>query len=181
MKRRLEIGADPFAPIAGFETLNIRTDLNVDYVVDAAGPLPFADGTFEIVYASHVLEHISWRHHWEVLKEWTRIIEPGGSLEIWIPDGLKMARAFIAAECEVNKTYLADARRWRRFANSRDMDVTAWYSARTCVDGAHQSILTERRLRALMESAGLTVQRMDLSEVRGYNHGWINLGMRGRK
>jgi hypothetical protein len=37
-------------------------------------------------------------------------------------------------------------------------------------------------LRALLLKAGLSdIRRMNRSEVRGYDHGWINLGVCGRR
>ena len=62
----------------------------MDYVYDAGKPLPFEDNTFDLVYASHVLEHIPWYKVEEVVKEWVRILKPGGVLEVWVPDGLKI-------------------------------------------------------------------------------------------
>ena len=46
----------------------------------------------------------------------------------------------------------------------------------------HVALFSERYLGELMCKAGLTeVRRMSRSEVRGYDHGWINLGVCGRK
>lgn len=45
-----------------------------------------------LLYASHVLEHIPWYKTEEVLREWVRVLKPGGVLEVWVPDRLKYAR-----------------------------------------------------------------------------------------
>ena len=92
--RRLEIGPGALR-IRGFETLNIRAAANVDYVVDATARLPFADGTFHLIYASHVLEHVPWYQLEATLAEWVRILRPGGRLEVWVPNGLRIAQAEI--------------------------------------------------------------------------------------
>ena len=65
--RRLEIGAGG-SRAPGFETLDIVGGRNVDYVLDASKRLPFADSTFELIYASHVLEHIPWYFVEDVLE-----------------------------------------------------------------------------------------------------------------
>jgi len=42
--------------------------------------------------------------------------------------------------------------------------------------------LTQRYLRLLFEKAGLkNIRKLSNTEVRGYDHGWINLGMAGTK
>ena len=87
--RRLEIGPGG-SGIPGFETLDVVGGRDVDYVSDASKQLPFADSTFRVVYASHVLEHIPWYQIDQVLEEWVRILRSGGRLEAWVPNGLKI-------------------------------------------------------------------------------------------
>lgn len=45
--------------------------------------LSYADNTFDRLIATHVLEHISHPHL--ALKEWARVLKPGGTLSILIP------------------------------------------------------------------------------------------------
>ena len=51
-------------------------------------PLPIPDKTYEIVYASHVLEHLPWCHDiiQVALLEMRRILIIGGIVELWVPD-----------------------------------------------------------------------------------------------
>src|SRR5690606_25973079 len=83
--RMLEIGPGR-ERIPGFETLNIIGGRNVDYVGDASKRLSFAPGTFDLIYASHVLEHIPWYRSSLVIADWSRSLKSGGWLEIWVPD-----------------------------------------------------------------------------------------------
>ena len=46
--------------------------------------LPFKDGTFDFLYASHVLEHFS--NPIAVLKEWLRVVKVGGYVYFAVPD-----------------------------------------------------------------------------------------------
>ena len=87
--RSLEIGPG-IERFDGFETLDIRPRRNVDYVFDCAKKLPFRSHTFEIIYASHVLEHIPWYLVEQTIVEWVRVLKNGGNLEIWVPDAVKI-------------------------------------------------------------------------------------------
>ena len=45
--------------------------------------LDFADGSFDRLIAAHVLEHLPRPH--EVLREWARVVKPGGVLSVVLP------------------------------------------------------------------------------------------------
>ena len=56
-------------------------------------PLPFADGTVEEVRASHVLEHLTFREASEALRDWFRVLQPGGVIRVAVPDVRKCLAA----------------------------------------------------------------------------------------
>jgi phosphatidylethanolamine/phosphatidyl-N-methylethanolamine N-methyltransferase len=58
-------------------------DGKLEFMTQAGGDLPYPDSTFDRVIATHVLEHIYQPHL--AIKEWLRIIKPGGVLSILIP------------------------------------------------------------------------------------------------
>ena len=185
--RCLEIGPG-IEKLYGFETLDIKPGKNIDYVMDCAKKLPFKNYTFEIIYASHVLEHVPWYMTQHTINEWVRILKKGGSLEIWVPDAVKICKAFIDAEiCENNYIHLDG---WYKFNSEKDPCV--WASGRTYTYGDgqgsekspnwHKALFSKRYLKHVMEKAGLTnIRNLTSEEVRGSNHGWINLGLKGRK
>jgi SAM-dependent methyltransferase len=183
--RKLEIGPGPTA-IPGFETLNVVSGPAVTYVGEALR-LPFPDRTFSLVYASHVIEHIPWYQVEGALIEWARVLVPGGQLEVWTPNGLKIAKAFVQAEESESKDFYRDG--WWAFNSERD--PCRWMSGRmfSYGDGSgrnhpnwHRSLFSPRYLIDLFEKAGLVdAHEMDRSQVRGYDHGWINLGVQGIK
>ncbi len=182
--RRLEIGPG-YPRIDGFETLNVAgTWRQVDYLLDAARPLPFADKTFAIVHASHVLEHLPWYRTAEIVAEWTRIIRPGGRLEIWVPDAAKVAQVLIDIENNQSSECYPDG--W--WVRNEQHDPYLWvagrlfYGAREDYPSWHQALFTPRYLRQVMEATGLQdIRQMDPKETRSVDHGWLNLGMVGSK
>lgn len=58
-------------------------DKRFDYKVEDARKLSFEDASFDRVIATHVLEHLVHPH--EILREWTRVIKPGGTLSLVLP------------------------------------------------------------------------------------------------
>jgi len=181
--RKLEIG--PGAErIPGFETVNVVWGPNTDYVADASSSLPFKDNVFDLVYASHILEHTPWFDLEKILTEWIRILRPGGSIEIWVPDGYKLCK--LLCDIEEGKERLEWQDGWRPL-NPED-DPYKWvngrilYGVRRDYPSWHRAIITPKYLESLLIRLGLlNVQRLTPSDVRGVDHGWINLGYRGYK
>lgn len=188
--RCLDIGPgwDENARIPGFETLDVEKRANVDHVADAAGPLPFDDDTFDIIHASHILEHIPWQHTDRVLKEWARILKPGGWLEVWVPNGLKACRAFVAAE-KGNTRLAEESPMWRKRIVGKDPcrlasgHIFSFFSGIEHPPwGLHKAMFSPRYLKKLLQAAGLiNVVAMNKSEIRARDYRWINMGFKGQK
>ena len=185
--RCLEIGPGP-RRLRGFETLNIVSGRDVDYVWDASRQLPFGVGTFEVIYCSHTLEHVPWYLTEQTLQEWVRVLAPEGRLEVWVPDGLRLCQALVYYELEGENRMHLDG--WARFNEERN--PYKWISGRIYAygDGTgdpgspnwHRALFTPKHLRQVMERAGLKdIRSLDRADVRGHDHGWINMGMTGTK
>lgn len=83
--RRLHIGGTIRVP--GWEVLNANPAPYVDHVCNAKDLSQFADGTFSVIYASHVLEHFDYVDELHAtLTEWNRVLIPGGKLLASVPD-----------------------------------------------------------------------------------------------
>lgn len=94
MSRRLHIGGK--VGKEGWELLNATDAPFVDHVCNASDLGQFADGTFEEIYASHVLEHFDYATTLvPTLREWWRVLAPGGRLFVSVPDIDVLARFFI--------------------------------------------------------------------------------------
>lgn len=96
-KMCLHIGALSATP--GWETLNAQPLPGIDHIGDAADLSRFSDNSFAEVYASHVLEHFDYKEAVSaVLKEWWRVIIPGGRLYVSVPDLDAIARMIVDRE-----------------------------------------------------------------------------------
>jgi ubiquinone/menaquinone biosynthesis C-methylase UbiE len=67
----------------GFINLDSKKIKGVDIVADLERKLPFEDNYFDLVYASHVLEHISDLDF--LLREIHRILKSDGRMVIFVP------------------------------------------------------------------------------------------------
>jgi predicted SAM-dependent methyltransferase len=81
----LEIGCGEIPMFEGSIRLDIRLINGLSVVADARR-LPFKDEAFDLVFSSHIIEHISHREVRIALHEWIRTIRHGGRLEVRCPD-----------------------------------------------------------------------------------------------
>jgi len=96
-ERRLCIGGETAA--AGWEVLNSVAGSHVDLVSDARRLDPFGDETIDILYAPHVLGRFDYRNELsDVLLEWRRVLKPGGSICLSVPDLEILSRMLIDPE-----------------------------------------------------------------------------------
>jgi predicted SAM-dependent methyltransferase len=70
----------------GFKNMDIDAHDGVDFVGDVSDLSRFADGSVSEIYASHILEHFPHLKTLDVLKEWSRVLSPGGKLYVAVPD-----------------------------------------------------------------------------------------------
>ena len=68
------VGAD----ICTWETLDIRAEPGVTHVARGEYEYPIKDGSYDIILAGQVLEHV--RHPWRWFKELARLLQAGGHL-----------------------------------------------------------------------------------------------------
>lgn len=69
----------------------------VDHVGNANNLAQFADNTFTDIYASHVVEHLDYLEELtSTLKDWNRVLIPGGKVFISVPDLDVLAELFIS-------------------------------------------------------------------------------------
>ena len=79
--------------IPGYVHIDVVDYPNIDHVSSIDNLSFLQDRSVELIYNCHVLEHFKRREVERVLREWYRVLVPGGLLRISVPD--------FAALCEV--------------------------------------------------------------------------------
>lgn len=72
--------------IPGYSHIDVVEFPHID-IIQSVDRLPMiADNSCSVVYSCHVLEHFHKKVIVDVLKEWFRVLKPGGILRISVPD-----------------------------------------------------------------------------------------------
>lgn len=123
--------------------LDLRHDL--DQFVDVFGTLPWESERFDRIVAYDILEHASWRKTENVLSEWVRVLAPGGSLELRVPNMLWLCQAW--ANGDIAPAVLLDV-------IYGGQDTPDWTL------NAHHSGFGPELLRAALICAGLEIEKL---------------------
>jgi len=120
--------------------INVDTSAwkHVHYVHSVTTLPMFADNTVDLIYCSHCLEHVPHHETAGVLKEWHRVLKPGGGLKLAVPDIDGVIRFYQE--------------------NPDKFEEAQWYfmGAQTYPANFHYAIFNQAWLTRLMQDAGFT-------------------------
>lgn len=132
----------------------------VDVVCDARN-IDLPDGYADIVYNSECLEHFPWKETQDVVREWGRIVKPGGQLVIEVPDFILAAKQIVEWDC------LEGDLRMQQIFFAEQLNEFDF----------HFAGITHRTLPHFMENVGFEV--VDIK--RGDEFGWLRVtGVKAR-
>lgn len=124
----------------GWTLLDAAPGPHVDIVAHCGELSGLADGSVEEIYASHVLEHLSYVGELpRALKEWHRVLAPGGRAMISVPDFELLCQLFVDPSRDPNERFHI-----MRVAFGGQIDPHDF----------HRVGLTEEFLRSFLKGAG---------------------------
>jgi glycosyltransferase involved in cell wall biosynthesis len=104
--------------------------------------LPYPDNSVDEIKAFHIIEHFHFFEIQEVLKEWYRVLKPGGRLYLETPDFLETCRSFVEG------SPVMPIEDWRVLLYGHFF-AHAWVPGQT-----HKFLFTETQLRTNLGWAG---------------------------
>jgi len=96
---KLNLGSGPTNGTNGWVNVDL---FGADINHDLTKGVPLADNTVDVVYSSHVFEHIPYQDLLHVIQEIRRILKPGGKLLVCVPNAGLYLRAYFRNEMFVN-------------------------------------------------------------------------------
>jgi len=137
---RLHIGGRIAHP--DWKIFNIEAGPAVDFVGHCADLSRFADGSVLEIYASHVIEHLGYHKELPAaLREFNRVLIPGGRLRVSVPDLDTLCRLFLDRELSLDQ---------------RECVMRFMFGAQTGPADFHYIGLNEELLRAYLSDAHFT-------------------------
>jgi predicted SAM-dependent methyltransferase len=142
---------------------NLLADwLNMDYFprcrgalyLDARRPFFFLDETFDYIFSEHMIEHMSYYHGLNMLKECHRILKKGGIIRISTPDLALLVNLYGDNKSSLQREYI----KWSNntFLKQIPEDNEVFVINNFMRDWGHTFIYDEHTLKTAMMSTGFT-------------------------
>jgi predicted SAM-dependent methyltransferase len=150
---RLNLGCGD-KPLPGFDNLDRKTGQEIY-------PLAYADESVDEIRASHVLEHFGHAEVLPVLKDWARVLKPGGLMRIAVPNFQWIAENYLAGN---------------------DIPVQGYVmGGHSTPDDRHGTIFDKELLTAAMKGVGLVDIALWQSEIQDCAALPVSLNLQGVK
>ena len=138
----LHLGCGPnYLP--GFVNIDANPQRKVDLWLDVRNGLPFADGTVDSIYSTHMLEHLYHDELGRLFSECKRVLKAGGGVRFIVPNLETAITAYLQRKSEWFDDYPRKLESvGGRFANF------------IFCDGQHRTAFDYGHLRELLNNAG---------------------------
>ena len=159
---KLEIGSGT-RPLDGYEHLDINPDSPCVEYVAPMNDIPVEDNYFEEIQSIHVIEHQPWKDTLSTLKEWVRVLKPGGMLRLATPNLRWIAECYLQGRRGNTKHFMEDANKMtegelKRLKLNEEIDVALWANFKIMSSGIkwdeHYACYDARLLTDLLKKAG---------------------------
>lgn len=149
----LEIGAGEKKGSGKWVTLDITN--TCDLFWDLTKGLPFPDESVSKIYSSHLFEHFSYRDGQKLLDECMRVLKPGGTFSICVPNSRIYIEAYMGLRTLDDKQFFTG---WKpAYNNTTKIDYVNYVAH---LDGHHKYMFDEENLLHILESKGFINVRL---------------------
>ena len=137
----------------GYLNVDLHAFHNPDLVADVTHLDMLADEAFEEIIAQDVLEHLPRTSTVTVLCEWNRLLRPGGSIHLRVPNVVGLAALLTASE--------------NQSIERQELLIQCLFGTQAYTEDTHFTTFTEMVLRHYLDCAGFAVTAW------GIYDGWL--------
>jgi glycosyltransferase involved in cell wall biosynthesis len=138
--------------LSNYVNVDIVKNENVDEVFQLYD-IPYQDNSISSINCEHALEHVSFERVRQAIKEWMRVLKPGGELLLYLPDLEECARKYLTADNSRTVNYIPE-KEWFRATifgiqrNENGSDTEHQF---------HLSGFSKEEIKQLLESEGFII------------------------
>lgn len=145
-KKKLNLGSGD-RPLPTYTNVDALAKFNPEIVCQVS-KLDFADeNEYDLVRASHVLEHFEYPQCRDVLREWRRVLKPNGYLVVCVPDFEALSWRTILKPSGLNLDDQTYKNGW----------INGLFALDLPPEFRHKIVFTRRSLSRLLEESGFRV------------------------
>lgn len=141
---KLEIGAGDKKGSNGWLTLDLFKSCDLTW--DLRNGIPFPDGTVNMIYSSHLFEHLTFKEINLLLQECKRALKEEGVFSICVPN----ARLYIDAYIKKQNQFITDQKSYYKpaFNSYASIDLVNYIAY---MDGHHKYMFDQENLISILE------------------------------
>ena len=147
----LEIGAGDKPGANGWTTIDMTRHCDVFW--DLRDGIPFPNASVKKIYSSHILEHLSFQATQQFLRECRRVLVPGGTFSICVPNAKMYLEAYLSG-VTLDPSYFG----WKPAYNNTTRIDYVNYTA--YMDGEHKYMFDAENLIHILTKASFKNVRL---------------------
>jgi predicted SAM-dependent methyltransferase len=148
----LEIGAGNKKGLNGWQTIDITRDCDIFW--DLRFGMPFPDASVNKIYSSHFFEHLTYKDGQVMLDECKRVLKPGGTFSICVPNAKIYIDAYVREETLDEKIYF---RTYKAYNHTTRIDYVNYIAH---MNGHHKYLFDEENLLYILNAKGFKNVRL---------------------
>ena len=131
--------------IEGYINVDIDPTVKPDVLSDTVDMAIFSECTVDEIYASHLIEHLSYIEFDKAIRSWRRILKHGGIIVLECPDFEGVCKEFLKADEEG---------KWVSYRKTWHSIIEHFYGNQKTLYQYHKNGFTRNRLKSILTSVG---------------------------